>query len=82
MKKIHKEDYLELIVFLLNHHSGKWSKEMKRVISEVNIVRDKVWHQWVVKAYDQNGTSMPEAYYYTDSKEDAQNTAKVMLEDK
>jgi len=26
MKKIRKEDYMELAVFLAHHHSGQWSR--------------------------------------------------------
>ncbi len=26
MRKIHKEDYFELAVFLMDYHSGQWSR--------------------------------------------------------
>lgn len=34
MKKIRKEDYLELIVFLLDYHSGQWSRGY-RILSKL-----------------------------------------------
>ena len=51
----------------------------EQIITVVKVVRDSVWRQWIVKVWDQNGVRMPEAYYYTDNKQDAINTAKAMV---
>lgn len=36
MRKIHKNDYCELAVFLMDYHSGQWSKGY-RILSKLQI---------------------------------------------
>lgn len=35
MRKIHKEDYFELCVFLMDYHGGQWSRGY-RLLSRLN----------------------------------------------
>jgi hypothetical protein len=36
MKKIHKQDYFELAVFLMHYHSGQWSRGY-RILCKLNV---------------------------------------------
>ena len=47
-------------------------------IKKVVIVR--IDGEYICKAYDANGTRYPAADYYTDDKDDAQQTKAAMLE--
>ncbi len=52
---------------------------MSEPVASVKIVRDRVWKEWIVRAYNANGKRMPDADYHTDDKADAEATAKVMV---
>lgn len=47
----------------------------KTVVSK----RKNAYGEFVVRAYDQNGNRCPNAYYYTNDLEDAENTARAMV---
>lgn len=47
-------------------------------IASTRIVKDKDTGEWVVKAYGPNGERLESCDYYTDDKEDAEQTAERM----
>ena len=49
---------------------------MERIIANVKIVRRR--GEWIVRAYDLDGKRMPEADYYTNDREDAEETSLAM----
>lgn len=51
---------------------------MSRRIDRVKIVR-RDHHEWVVRAYDENGLRIPNADYYTSDRKDAEQTAERMV---
>lgn len=48
-------------------------------LSKTKIIRKKETDEWVVKAYDQFGKRMSEADCFTNNKEDAEQTAVLMI---
>ena len=51
-----------------------------RVVSRVTVsARRNEYGEWVVRAYDQGGNRWPEADYFTNDREDADDTAAAML---
>lgn len=54
---------------------------MERRVTRTKIVGSRVFNEWTVKAYDQYGKRFPEADYFTTSRQDAVQTAELMLKE-
>ncbi len=69
-------------------HYGYKTAEMRRRIADARNTRKlttttikRVKGEWIVYAYDQFGERMPSLDYYTDSMDDAKQTADAMIRD-
>jgi hypothetical protein len=50
----------------------------KRFVCQTTVRYIEEFDEWVVKAYDQHGTRLKKADYFTDDEEDANDTAREM----
>ena len=50
-----------------------------QLVARTTIARIPEFGEYVVRAYDQFGERMPECDYFTDCKDDANSTAKMMV---
>jgi len=56
---------------------------MERIVQTALISsRKNAFGEWVVRAYDQHGERWPEADYFTPDRDDAEQTAITMIQNK